>query len=1054
MSSKREYYNKIDANPNFSSLELEVQDFWRKNNIFQASIDQYKDTKKNFVFYDGPPFANGLPHYGHLLTGFVKDIFARYQTQLGNKTERRFGWDTHGLPVEMETEKELGVSGRVAIEEFGINKFNDACSNSVMKYQHEWKDYVDRQGRWVDFDNGYKTMDLDYMESVIWAFKELYKKGYLYEDLRVMPYSWACQTPLSNFETRLDNSYREKESKAITVKFRLRNYEHSFSSNNLSILVWTTTPWTLPSNLALAINNDIKYSLIDHDNEQFLIASSLIDKYRDYLSLDNNINIVREVSGKDLVGLEYEPIFDYFINNSKENLDNCYKIYHADFVNISDGTGVVHIAPAFGEDDQLLCKENNIVTICPVDEAGKFTYPIEDFIGLHVFDANIPIIKKLKESGNWVKTEQYIHNYPHCWRSDQPLIYKAMSSWYVSVTKFKSRMIELNEEINWIPNHVKEGLFGKWLEGARDWSISRNRFWGCPVPVWKSTDPKYPRIDVYGSIAELEEDFDVKIDNLHRPFIDKLTRVNPDDPTGKSMMVRVTDVLDCWFESGSMPFAQQHYPFENKDKFINNFPADFIVEYVAQTRGWFYTLMVLSTALFDRPPFKNCICHGVILDEKSQKLSKRLKNYKSPLEIFDNYGSDAMRFSICSSPVMKGSELNIDKDGHVFRDSLRLYIKPIWNSFNFFILYANSDGIKAKLDFTSENVIDQYILSKLKSSIISIRNVLDNYDLAAAYNVITDFFEILNNWYIRRNRDRFWKSEIDNDKVTAYNTLYSVLHVFMRSIASLLPHISDYIFRILENNDNISVHLEKYPVLDKFIDNQDLVNNMDMVRDICNNAHSLRSANNVRTRQPLNKVIIVGKKYSQLSEFTKLICDEINVKEIEFISNIAELADYKVNLNFKLLGVRLGAKIKEVTKGIKQNNWKIESGKLFVSNEIIEANEFDLKLVPKMENFQSLSSLDGLVGLDVNLDDDLIIEGIARDLVRIIQQERKDKDLNINDRVNILIKSENNLISEVIKKFRSYISEQTLTDKLFFENVSSGSNVKIANEGISVEIIK
>ncbi len=867
--TKKKYYPDPNQDFNFAKSEEEILKFWQDNKIFEKSIqnrqeendysnleetdntspagccvkgdcETHQNKNNEFVFYDGPPFANGLPHYGHLLTGYIKDIFARYQTQKGKTVERKFGWDTHGLPVEMEVEKELGVSGQIAIKEFGIEKFNQACRTSVMKYSGEWKNYVSRQGRWVDFDNGYKTMDVNYMESVLWAFGELYKKGLMYEDLRVVPYSWACQTPLSNFETRMDNAYRRKESKAVTVKFELETvpeFLKEFSPNKVFVLAWTTTPWTLPSNLALAVRNDFDYVFIEKGNDIFIVAQSCMSKLESLVDSkvekrEEDIKLKLNLKGSVLTGLKYKPLFPYFINHERVRDTKSFTILHGNFIEEGSGTGIVHIAPGFGEDDQLLCKINKIPTLCPVDEAGKFTSEIFDLeyknqeqeiinLGLkgrnvlgynskleHLKDEpNTDIIKYLKTVNALVgNPEQYLHDYPHCWRTDTPLIYKAVPSWYVEVTKIRDQMVANNQQINWIPDNIKDGQFGKWLEGARDWSISRNRFWGCPVPVWKSNDPQYPRIDVYGSLAEMEKDFgrlpldqDGKV-NLHRPFIDDLTRANPNDPTGKSQMVRVTDVLDCWFESGSMPYAQCHYPFENKEWFENNFPADFITEYLAQTRGWFYTLMVLSTALFGKPPFKNVICHGTILDENSQKLSKRLKNYADPLEIFAQYGSDAMRFYMISQPVMKGQELRIDKEGKAIRDTLRLAIKPLINAYNFFCLYANSDGIKAERLSGSAaitNIMDRYILAKLKSATLAIDKAMQNYDTPTACNEFVGFFEVLNNWYIRRSRNRFWKSQIDEDKNQAYNTLYTVLLTMCEASAPLLPFASEKVWKDL-----------------------------------------------------------------------------------------------------------------------------------------------------------------------------------------------------------------------------------------------------------------
>ena len=616
MKSKenKKFYPEVSSSVSLPDIEEKILKKWDKENTFSESLRK-REGSDEFVFYDGPPFANGLPHYGHLLTGFVKDIIPRFQTMKGNKVDRRFGWDCHGLPAEMESEKELGISGRRQIQNFGVENFNNHCRESVMKYTKEWEKSVGRQARWVDFKNDYKTMDLDYMESVIWAFKQLWDKGLVYEKDRVMPYSWKAETPLSNFETKLDDSYRERKDPAVTVKFEVLETDLNFKNKNRTfLLAWTTTPWTLPSNLACAVGKNIDYEVISLNNENYIIAKNILKNFNNELE---GYEKVSEIKGENLVGIHYKPMFSYFKNNK-----NSFQVLEADFVNTEEGTGIVHMAPGFGEDDQMICEKNNIKLVCPVDDQGNFTKEIAEFEGMNVFDANEKIISYLKEKNIIIKKESYLHNYPHSWRTDEPLIYKSVNSWYVNVSSFKNRMVELNQEINWVPGHIKDGTFGKWLEGARDWSISRNRFWGSPIPVWKSDDPKYPRVDVYGSLDELEKDFGERPKDLHRPHIDKLTRVNPDDPTGKSIMRRVPEVFDCWFESGSMPFAQVHYPFENKSWFESHFPADFIVEYIGQTRGWFYTMMVLSTAIFDKPPFKNSISHGIVLDTNGVKLSK------------------------------------------------------------------------------------------------------------------------------------------------------------------------------------------------------------------------------------------------------------------------------------------------------------------------------------------------------------------------------------------------------------------------------------------------
>lgn len=1031
---KQGVYPKIDSNANFAEVEQKILKFWQENNIFQRSVDEREGSNKRdesrqneFIFYDGPPFANGLPHYGHLLTGFIKDTYARYQTMRGKKVERRFGWDCHGLPAEMGAEKDLGISGRNAIIEYGIDKFNDHCKNSVMKFTGEWEEYVTRQARWVDFHNDYKTMDKNFMESVLWAFKELYKKGYIYQSMKVMPYSWACETPLSNFETRLDNAYRERADKTVTVAFDLEDKPAFLPDGFIKyrVLAWTTTPWTLPSNLALAVGPDLEYVGLAKGDEYLIIGKFALNAYSKELGLTEETKL-DYFTGNDLVGLKFKPLLPYFADQP-----NAFQILAGDFVVEGDGTGIVHIAPGFGEDDQILCASYGIELVCPVDNAGKFTNEVPDFCGQQVFDANDQIIIKLKEQGNWLKTEQYLHNYPHCWRTDTPLIYKAVPSWYVKVTEFKDRMVELNEQINWIPGHVKHGMFGKWLENARDWAISRNRFWGTPLPVWQSDDPKYPRIDVYGSIAELEADFGVKIEDLHRPFIDSLTRPNPDDPSGKSMMRRVEDVFDCWFESGSMPYGQAHYPFENKEWFERNFPADFIVEYSAQTRGWFYTLMVLSTALFDRPPFLNCICHGVILDASGQKLSKRLNNYADPMELFAKYGADALRMTMLSSTVVRGQELLIDKDGEMIRDTLRLYIKPIWNAYHFFTLYANADSVVAKELTVPKNLLNRYIISKLKIAIYKIKESLDQYDTLDAYAQIANFFEVLNNWFIRRSRAQFWKSEYDQDKQEAYDTLYTCLMLMAQAMSPILPLITEEIYQSLKQDTTLpdSVHLCLYPESDLLLEDAELVAKMDIVRDICSSALFVRNQDNIRIRQPLNSVTVISKQDLGINDFDYIIKDEVNVKSVNYDLDLASHAEVQLILNFPVLGKRLPDRMKQLIPAAKKGQWsKGENGNVMLGDTEIYPEEFSIKLKPKNAlGAAPLAYSEAMVMLDLNITSELEVEGIARDLVRLIQQARKDSGFDVSDRVKLEVIADDKLINLALKNFGDYIQDQTLS---------------------------
>ena len=1025
MSKMTKYYKEVKAKADFVELENEVLKFWEEDKTFEKSVTQ-RSGAEEFVFYDGPPFANGTPHYGHIMVSYVKDVVARFQTMNGKKVERRLGWDCHGLPAEMSAEKQLGVSGRKQIEEFGVEKFNNFCRQDVLKYSGIWVDMFKRIGRWVDFSNDYKTMNLSFMESVISNFKQLYDKGLVYEDYRVLPYSWAAETPLSNFE--VNQGYQDKTDNAITVMFKLEN--------SMNILVWTTTPWTLPSNLMLAVGLDIDYAVMEENGQKYILAEALLGRYKKQLEKAVKVGSLK---GKDLVGLGYEPMFPYF-KQLKEK--GAFRVLSGEFVSTEDGTGIVHIAPGFGQDDFEACRayDENFPIVCPVDEAGKFTAEVPDYQGKQVFETNEPIMQWLKENGLLVKKEQYTHSYPFCWRTDTPLIYKAMSSWFVKVTDFRDNMVKNNQQINWVPEHIKDGRFGKWLEGARDWSISRNRFWGTPIPVWKSDNPNFPRIDVFGSLEEIREKTGVEVKDLHKPYIDEVVYPNPDDPSGQTMMRRVGDVFDCWFESGSMPYAQVHYPFENKQWFENHFPADFIVEAMDQTRGWFYTLTVLSTALHNRPAFKNCICTGLLMAEGGQKLSKRLKNYPDPNEVLGSIGSDALRWFLVSSPVLKGGNLAVDKEGKEIAKASRIAQIPLWNAYYFFTLYANAEGYRAKEINSSSEAIDNYILSKLKRLGAIAKQGLESYDVSMATNEVASFMEVLNNWYIRRTRDRFWEGDVQ-----AFDTLYTVLVNVCKIIAPLMPFLSEYIYKNLTGAE--SVHLTNYPALDDIRLDENLVCQMDFVQELCSAGKFIREEKNLRNRLPLSSLTLIGETLSP--EYQEIVKDELNVKEVIFDGNLDNYAAKTVYLYTPLLGKALGKDMGPVMGAYKQGSWELNAdGTLSIAGRILTPDLFEVRLEMKEGVAgQAFADNKAVITLDTNVTDELRREGMARDFVRLVQTLRKDKDFNISDRIELCYNTDNAELALALTENKSYIAEQVLAVKV--EN-GCNSGTKGDIEGISI----
>ncbi len=1053
----------VAASPDLPALEREVLAHWLADGTFQASIDQRPagvDGANEFVFYDGPPFANGLPHYGHLLTGYAKDIVGRYQTQRGHRVERRFGWDTHGLPAELEAERILGITDKSQIDEMGIAAFNEACRTSVLRYTDEWQEYVTRQARWVDFEHDYKTLDVTFMESVLWSFKQLHSKGLAYEGYRVLPYCWRDETPLSNHELRMDDDvYASRQDPALTIGVRLENGDLA--------LLWTTTPWTLPSNLALAVGPDIEYvTVVPAEGtalagQRVLLAASRLSSYAK--ELGEEPQEVARVTGRALAGLRYTPPFDYFLGH-----ENAHQVLLGDFVTTEDGTGLVHLAPAFGEDDMAVCAAAGITPVVPVDSKGRFTTEVADYAGRQVFEANPLVIADLKagtgplaridaaQRAAVLRHETYEHSYPHCWRCRNPLIYKAVSSWFVRVTEFRDRMVELNQQITWVPDHIKDGQFGKWLAGARDWSISRNRYWGTPIPVWESDDPSYPRTDVYGSLADLEADFgrlplnDAGEPDLHRPFIDDLVRPNPDDPTGRSMMRRIPDVLDVWFDSGSMPYAQVHYPFENADWFEHHYPGDFITEYIGQTRGWFYTLHVLATALFDRPAFRTSVSHGIVLGSDGRKMSKSLQNYPDVNEVFERDGSDAMRWFLMASPIMRGGNLVVTEEG--IRGEVRQVLLPLWSTWYFFTLYANAAdggaGYRASR-VEPERVaglppMDRYVLARTHDLVARVTAQLDEYDVPGACESVREHLDVLTNWYVRTQRDRFWAEDHD-----AFDTLWTAVEVLTRLMAPLAPLLTEEIWRGLTGGR--SVHLTDWPatagvdgpvVEPGLVADEALVRAVDEVRAIVSATLGLRKAKGLRVRQPLRELGLALADPGAVAPYADLIAGELNVRHVTLV-DLAEVGpaelgvETRLAVNARAAGPRLGRGVQEVIKAAKAGEWSEHDGVVLVrtpAGEVaLEPAEYELTTVVAEgrgdEQAATVLPGGGVVLLDTGLDEALLAEGFARDVVRAVQDERKAAGLQVADRIRLQLTVADDQLA-ALEAHREMVAKETLAVEL------------------------
>ena len=1012
----------VNPKQSFPKMEEEIIKYWKANKTFEKSVEKPagKKNPKDYVFYDGPPFATGLPHYGHLLAGTLKDVVPRYFTMQGYRIERKWGWDCHGLPVENIVEKELNLGNKTDIENYGIGKFNEYCRKIVLKYADEWKKTVERIGRWVDMENDYKTMDPEYMESIWWVFKNLWNKGLIYEGNKVVPYCIRCSTPLSNFET--NQGYQDKQDPALTAKFELEEEPGTY------LLAWTTTPWTLPSNLAIAVGSDLTYVKIrDANDEKYIIA---LDRIPHFYKDSSEYEIIEEFLGKKLEGKKYKPLMSYYADKTEEKV---FTVTLGNFVTLEDGTGLVHMAP-FGEDDMTTIKKLGIEPVYPVDAEGKFNAEIKDFEGDDVFTANPKIIKKLKDEKKIVKHETINHSYPFCWRCDTPLIYRPISTWFVNVEKIKARLQKNNQKINWIPDHLKDGRFGKWLEGARDWAISRNRYWGAPLPIWRNV--KNPDdVIVIGSIKELEDLSGKKVTDLHKHKVDPI-KIKKD---GK-VYERVSEVLDCWFESGSMPYAQLHYPFENEDKFKDNFPGEFIAEGLDQTRGWFYTLHVLSSAMFNKPAFKNVIVNGIVLAEDGMKMSKRLQNYPDPNDVLKNYGADALRFYLMNSPVVKADNMRFNEKG--VSDVVRNFILPIWNAYSFFTTYANIDKWtpdkekqpafevmkRGKKSSATKNKLDQWILQELNKLIVQEIQLMESYDLQKASNLIYKFVDNLTNWYIRRSRRRFWKSEDDGDKQMAYQTLYTVLTKLCQIVAPFMPFISEEIYRNLTGEE--SVHLTKYPTPESATSTSRLSEEMFMAKTIVSLGLAARAKAKLKVRQPLAKIqVALGDQYDSklLSNQMEIIKEELNVKDVEYIKDPKNLATVIAKPNAKLLGPKYGKDVQKIIMEAKSGKFeRLDNGNIKVLGFELTTDEMEIAYMGK--EGQNIETEEGiLVALDTSLTPELEQEGMARDLVRQVQEMRKAADYKVSDRIKIaLIKAP----ADVLKNFGDYIMSETLAESI------------------------
>ena len=1042
--------NSQEQQDSFSFVETEknILRYWEKEKAFEKSLELTKD-KKPYIFYDGPPFATGLPHHGHLVASTIKDIIPRYFTMKGFYIERRFGWDCHGLPIEYEIDKKMGMSAQDTIKKIGIKAYNDECRGIVQRFSKEWETTIKRIGRWVDFENDYKTMDPEFMESVWWVLKQLWDKDLVYQGTKVVPFSATLGTGLSNHEA--SSNYADVQDPAITVLFELD--EALGEDEKTYLAAWTTTPWTLPSNLGLCLGADIDYvKVFDEDKKLNMVLAK--DRLEAIKGKKRKLTVIETFKGDFLKGKTYKPLFPFFSDYKEKG---AFQIFNDGYVTTDSGTGIVHLAPDFGEDDNRVMKSESLYfNACPVDDKGHFTKPVTDYEGTMVKDADKQIIKDLKESGKLYDQDVIVHSYPHCPRSNTPLIYRSIPQWYVKVETIKDKIIAANKEIHWVPEHIKEGRFGKWLEGARDWAISRNRVFGTPIPIWIN-ETTGNRVCI-GSIKELENYTSEKVTDLHRENIDHLTfTIEGEEGTYK----RITEVLDCWFESGSMPYAQIHYPFENKDVFEQGFPAEFIAEGLDQTRGWFYTLTVLAAALYDKPAFKNVIVNGLVMAEDGKKMSKSLKNYTAPDEIMDTYGADALRLYLINSGLVKGEEQRFADSG--VKDMVRRALLPWLNSFKFFQTYASIDQWSADKDLTfGSNITDRWILSNLQTLKKNISKEMEGYKLYNVVPALFTFIEDLTNWYIRLNRSRFWGEGLSQDKKEAYSTLYTAVKELSVAMAPFSPFLSEYIYQELKKFGQLdligSVHHCSYPLPNEDFIDSTLEDAMGRMQQIILLGRQKRNKTNIKVKTPLSKLTVIHKDQELLKEISNLegyIKAELNVKELLYSENEGQFIKLYAKPNSPVLGKRFGKDFGKIRKAISELTAEDlmnleERGEIELLGEKLSASDV-LVFREAKEGSDAISNRHISIELDCSLNDELISEGLAREVVNRIQKSRKELGFNVSDRIQITYQGSDKL-SHVINIHRDYISKETLAVSLEKGTLTNPSPLEYSIESMDLSL--